>query len=812
MAIIGQRKDIARPWVFHKHQVIACAIITLYFYRFHPFNTKTMAKKKEASDIMEKAKFWNDMKEETIRAVLAILAFVITLLTLLASFGKAGPVGLYGYLFFTRLFGVGYFLIPLLFAMVGIALLRGLEKKFPAYKTVGSFVFFLSALGLIHIIGTALGDQATRLAGIFGYWVAHPLILIMATPATSILLTALVIISVFVLFEMHITAEHLMFWRLFRRSSEEEATGNDKMKKTGPVEMDEAEEANIDAALAENALAMSEMQKSKPVEAKTRKQSAPKEDLGDEETPAAFTPPAQVPLMKPFTPPPLSLLERDKGKAETGDIKANANIIKRTLQNFGITVEMDEISIGPSVTRYALKPAEGVKLARITGLNNDLSLALAAHPIRIEAPIPGKSLVGIEVPNTAKTTVGLATLLGSEDFQNSEKPLLVSLGKDIAGKAHFSNLAKAPHALVAGATGSGKSVTIHALITSLLYRNSPENLRFVMIDPKRVELTLYNKIPHLLGPVITNPKQAVLALKQMGKEMARRYDILEKNQVQNIESYHKTIVAPALEAFKKETDEKTKEELTKQLPEQMPYIVIIIDELADIMQTYPRELESAIVRLAQMSRAVGIHLVISTQRPSVNVITGLIKANIPTRVALQVASQIDSRTILDQPGAEKLLGAGDMLYLGGEMAKPVRLQSAFISESEVKKVVKHIYEQYKDEIIGGMDLNIGVADSNGSAGGSSFGGGMDLEGGSLEDDDDMYEPARETVIETNKASTSLLQRKLGIGYSRAAKLMDMLEERGVIGPANGSKPREIIGVGAGMEQGTGAAPQSEEVA
>jgi S-DNA-T family DNA segregation ATPase FtsK/SpoIIIE len=768
----------------------------------------SMAKKKETSDIIEKAKFWNEMKDETKRAILAILAFVVTLLSLLASFGKAGPIGLYGYLFFTRLFGIGYFLIPLIFAMIGIALLRGLQKKFPAYKTIGAIVFFLSALGLIHIIGTELGNLTTRLAGVFGYWVAAPLIKIMATPASSILLVALVIISTFILFELHITAEHLMFWRWFKRNEEEEIDGKEKTKKTGAVEMDEEEEANIDAALAENALAAAEMQKSKAAMPEPKQKKLSKKDDMDDEDAGSFVPAPQVPLMKPFTPPPTSLLERDKGKAETGDIKANANIIKRTLQNFGITVEMDEISIGPSVTRYALKPAEGVKLSRIVGLNNDLSLALAAHPIRIEAPIPGKSLVGIEVPNTAKTTVGLATLLSSEDFQNSEKPLLVAMGKDIAGKAHFSNLAKAPHALVAGATGSGKSVTIHALITSLLYRNSPENLRFVMIDPKRVELTLYNKIPHLLCPVITNPKQAVLALKHMGKEMARRYDILEKNQVQNIESYHKTVVAPALEAVKKEDNEKTKEELTKQLPDTMPYIVIIIDELADIMQTYPRELESAIVRLAQMSRAVGIHLVISTQRPSVNVITGLIKANIPTRVALQVASQIDSRTILDQPGAEKLLGAGDMLYLGGEMAKPVRLQSAFISEAEVKKVVKHIYDQYKDEIIGGIDMNLGTGDSSG--GSSSMGGGMDLDGGSLEDDDDMYEPAREAVISAGKASTSYIQRKLGVGYSRAAKLMDMLEERGVIGPANGSKPREVIGgVGAGMEQSAGTAPSEE---
>jgi S-DNA-T family DNA segregation ATPase FtsK/SpoIIIE len=374
----------------------------------------------------------------------------------------------------------------------------------------------------------------------------------------------------------------------------------------------------------------------------------------------------------------------------------------------------------------------------------------------------------------------------------------MSLGKDITGRAHFSNLGKAPHMLIAGATGSGKSVSIHALITSLLYRNSPDTMKFIMIDPKRVELTLYNKIPHLLTPVITDPKKAILALKWAAKEMSRRYDILEKNSARDIDSYHKNVLAPAVTKIQNSTKEQLKDGGAT-LPDTMPYIVVIIDELADIMQSYPRELESAIVRLAQMSRAVGIHLVISTQRPSVNVITGLIKANIPTRIALQVASQIDSRTILDQMGAEKLLGAGDMLYLGGEMSKPIRLQSAYISESEVKRVVKFIVDQYKDEIANTINLTTAPTEAGATA---AFDAMSDND--SLEDDDDKYETAREAVITANKASTSFIQRKLGIGYSRAAKLMDMLEERGVIGAANGSKPREIIGVG-----GSGASDAGE---
>ena len=492
-----------------------------------------------------------------------------------------------------------------------------------------------------------------------------------------------------------------------------------------------------------------------------------------------------------YVPPPLSLLAKDSGKPNVGDVKANANIIKRSLSNFGIEVEMDEVTIGPTVTRYALKPAEGVKLSRIVGLQSDLALALAAHPIRIEAPIPGKSLVGIEIPNKGKSVVGLATLLADEKFSKSDKPLMVALGRGINGSAHFANMAKMPHVLIAGATGSGKSVTIHSVIASLLYRNGPDDLRFIMIDPKRVELTLYKAIPHLLTPVITDAKKAVLSLKWAAKEMDRRYDILEKESVRDIDSYHKTVL----------TDKKRNSDDAPLDP--MPYIVIIIDELADIMQAYPRELESAIVRLAQMSRAVGIHLLLSTQRPSVNVITGLIKANVPSRVALQVASQIDSRTILDYAGAEKLLGAGDMLYAASDMPQPERIQSAFVSESELKAVVEWIVSHNEP---GGADEIV--------LGGSVSPDKTIFDSGSLEDsgsEDDLYEDARSTVIETGKASTSFLQRKLGVGYARAARLVDMLEERGVVGPGIGAKPRDVlVKPGDGLMDVPGVVPASAD--
>ncbi len=752
-----------------------------------------MAKKKDFSK-GSKTHVLEEIGTGTLHTIFAILSFLIAVISLLAAFGKAGVVGDYAFIFFSRMFGIGYYLIPIVLIMLGVTFLQGLKKKFQLSKGIGALLFFLSGLGLIHIAYEGAG-------GVFGRIIDYLFLRSIDYIATTILMVAVLIISVFMTFNLHVSWEMIM--SLFKKKVREDDLEDGEYSK-GRFDEDEedieglaaaasAKEADQLSAREIEAAAAKARMDALAAEKKRNRGGGDVDILNDDGS--GFAASFAMPSLKPFTPPPLSLLEKDRGKPETGDIKANANIIKRTLQNFGITVEMDEISIGPSVTRYALKPAEGVKLSRIVGLNNDLALALAAHPIRIEAPIPGKSLVGIEVPNTAKTTVGLATLLSATAFQESEKPLYVSLGKDIAGEAHFSNLAKAPHMLIAGATGSGKSVTIHALITSLLYRNSPESMKFIMIDPKRVELTLYNKTPHLLTPVITDPKKAILALKWAAKEMSRRYDVLEKNSARDIDSYHKNVLAPAVKKLKDSKIEGLKDSQNTQtnLPETMPYIIIVIDELADIMQTYPRELEAAIVRLAQMSRAIGIHLVISTQRPSVNVITGLIKANIPTRVALQVASQIDSRTILDQMGAEKLLGAGDMLYLGGEMSKPVRLQSAYISESEVKKVVKFIADQYKDEINDTINFSATPTEPGSSAAFDAMSASD-----SLEDDDDMYEPAREAVITANKASTSFIQRKLGIGYSRAAKLMDMLEERGVIGAANGSKPREIIGVGGSV--------------
>jgi len=695
----------------------------------------------------------DSLQEETRYGILAILFIALGVFFLLARFGYAGLVGEYTYEGLAFLFGNGYLLIPLVFVVMGSSFFKAIKPNFVAHRLIGGLILFVSSLGILSIV--AQNDEA---GGIIGRTLASPLLNLFDLYVSLIILSTLSLISIFIIFDTRLTfAMSLFGFKLFGEKDKDE-TKDEEDDFEEEIEEDEEEE---------------EPQKATP---KPRPLSKPKEDGPvDEGTFAGLLSFVSKKGQASFTPPPLSLLSRDSGKPGVGDIKSNSNVIKRTLANFGINVEMDEISIGPSITRYALKPAEGVKLSRIVNLQNDLALALAAHPLRIEAPIPGKSLVGIEIPNSQKTTVGLASILSSKEFSASESPLLVGLGRGISGGAHFANLAKAPHMLIAGATGSGKSVTIHTIITSLLYRNPPERLRLIMIDPKRVELTLYNKIPHLLTPVITDAKKAIVALRWAAKEMDRRYNILEEESVRDIQSYHKNILEPKLAEAKKKTDEETEEEI-----EMMPYIVIIIDELADIMSSYPRELESAIVRLAQMSRAVGIHLILSTQRPSVEVITGLIKANIPSRVALQVASQIDSRTILDSPGAEKLLGAGDMLYLSGEMSKAIRLQSAFITENEVKKVVSHLATQYENEVID--TINFESEAKSGGIFNSSIDG---------DDDDDLYEDARMSVVEAGKASASYLQRKLKVGYARAARLLDMLEERGVVGPADGAKPRDV---------------------
>jgi S-DNA-T family DNA segregation ATPase FtsK/SpoIIIE len=726
---------------------------------------KTRRKKNDTEDVIERI-----VSSEALRGVFAIFLVAFAGFLVLAELGGGGKTGVFVYSWFAWLLGVGYLLLPLSLVLIAVLIFRSFERTFGWVQLASMVVFLLSALGLVNLAFSGKG-------GVLGEGVSGTIVSLVDTTATVIFLIAFILAALIIAFDVNLVALFRAIKEWFLAERTEEPTPLDEVPVTGLAENSEEDEPEE--------YEEEEAEEEKP-EPEVKRFEQKETSAGAEGFPIIAA------TGSTYTPPPVALLAKNKGKPEVGDVKANMNIIKRTLQNFGITVEMDEASIGPTVTRYSMKPAEGVRLSKIVALQSNLELALAASPLRIEAPIPGKSLVGIEVPNIARTTLGMAPLITDEQFAGSDKPLLTALGRSINGAAQFADLARMPHMLVAGTTGSGKSVTIHNFVVSLLYRCGPERLRFIMVDPKRVELTLYNSIPHLLTPVITDAKKAILALKWLAKEMERRYNILETERVRDIASYHENVLKPALEKGVKEG---------QPAPEAMPYIVVIIDELADIMTSYPRELEGGIVRLAQMSRAVGIHLVLSTQRPSVKVITGLIKANIPARLALQVASQIDSRTILDASGAEKLLGAGDMLFLSGEMAKPRRIQAPYISEAEVKKVVQFIAKQNEATIPSELTL---ADDSKQNGGTDAIFASMESE----EDGDELYGEAKKTVLEAGKASTSYLQRKLGVGYARAAKLIDMLEDRGVIGPADGAKPREVIGAGNADE--LAAAPAESE--
>ncbi len=659
------------------------------------------------------------LSQETRDSIVAIAAFVVAILLILAWFGTAGRIGTLAYRALGTLLGKGYALLPVSLLLISTALLFSLKQKFVTLPLVGAGLFLLSTLGLLEIFfGAGTG-------GLAGSFVARPAVYLFDTVASAIIFSSFFVVSILIMFNASLR-------RSFERAPKPESTP--LVAPAGQV-ITVAEDAMEEAPDEPEPVRQKHDDSRKNVSPEVMK--ALKKKASD------------------YALPPLSILNSDQGKPSAGDIKANGNIIQRTLQDFGIPVEMGEVSVGPSVTQYTLKPAQGIKLSRIVALQNDLALSLAAHPIRIEAPIPGKSFVGIEIPNRAISLVGLRSLLDREEYQKGG-PLAFSLGKNVAGEPMYADLARMPHLLIAGATGSGKSIAIHSLLMSLLYKNTPLSLRLVMIDPKRVELAHYHDIPHLLTPVITEAKDAISALRWTVREMEERFKILHNVRKRDIVSYNSSG-----EEF-------------------MPYIVVIIDELADLMAAFGREVEASVVRIAQMARAVGIHLVVSTQRPSVEVITGLIKANITSRIAFQVASQIDSRTILDGAGAEKLLGNGDMLYLAGDAGRPRRIQGAFVTELEVKKTAEFILGQdaeadYNADILAGR--------SNGIRGTGDY---------DDEPDDELYQEAYGLVCEAGKASASYLQRRLKVGYARAARLLDMLEERGVIGPGDGAKAREIL--------------------
>ncbi|MBZ5200201.1 DUF87 domain-containing protein [Planomicrobium chinense] len=461
--------------------------------------------------------------------------------------------------------------------------------------------------------------------------------------------------------------------------------------------------------------------------------------------------------------PPLDLLTLPPHSDQSGEysgIQKNAKKLEKTFQSFGVRAKVTQVHLGPAVTKYEVLPDTGVKVSKIVSLHDDLALALAARDIRIEAPIPGKSAIGIEVPNSEVAIVSLREVLESEENDKPESKLLFGLGRDVTGQAVMTELNKMPHLLVAGSTGSGKSVCINGIITSIIMRAKPHEVKMMMIDPKMVELNVYNGIPHLLAPVVTDPRKAAQALKKIVSEMERRYELFSHTGTRNIEGYNEYV-----RVFNEENEEKHPK---------LPFIVVIVDELADLMMVASNEVEDAITRLAQMARAAGIHLIIATQRPSVNVITGVIKANIPSRIAFAVSSAIDSRTILDMGGAEKLLGRGDMLFLGAGKSKPVRVQGAFLSDSEVEKVVDFAIEQQKAQYQEDMIPT-------------------EVEESAIDDDtDEIYDEAVQLVSEMQTASVSMLQRRFRVGYSRAARIIDQMEQRGVVGPYEGSKPRTVL--------------------
>ncbi|OGN05175.1 MAG: hypothetical protein A2925_01330 [Candidatus Yanofskybacteria bacterium RIFCSPLOWO2_01_FULL_44_22] len=698
-----------------------------------------------------------DISQETRNSILGIGSFILAILSVLSFVNMAGRAGDIFNVVSKSLFGWGFFLVPVAFLLLGLSFVKSLSRKIYLSAVFGTAVFVLSILAIFFVIGDGAFSQRVDQGGYLGVILGFPVLELTGFSASLVIFVALIFVSL-------LLSLNIPLYRLLRKEEDEEdkpLVDHIVVKKGGEI---------IDP----------ENEKLKKPESKAVAAKAVKAEPSDKEFMIKHIKAGKWNL------PPLELLHGDQDQPTSGDINASANIIKRTLNNFGIDVEMGEVSVGPTVTRYTLRPAVGVKLSKITALHPDLSLALAAHPIRIEAPIPGKSLVGIEVPNKKVAIIGLRNMLEMDDYRKSKYFLPLAVGRDVAGMPVYSGLEKMPHLLVAGATGSGKSVCINTILLSLLYKHSPEVLKMILVDPKRVELTLYNGIPHLITPVITDGKKVLGALRWAVGEMDKRFDALSKSGARDVFSYNAKMTA-------------AKEEI-------MPFIVIVIDELADLMAAYGRDVEAAIVRLAQMSRAVGIHLIVSTQRPSVEVITGLIKANITSRIAFQVASQVDARTILDMSGAEKLLGNGDMLYLAGDTGKPRRLQGSLVSEKEVKDVVKFIKMQAEELEMGEEEEGLKV-DFNAPAhvGGGDTGGG--------DDGDDLYEDAREVVVAAGKASASLLQRRLKVGYARAARLLDILEEKGVIGPGEGAKPRDVYvkpGGGAMLAGETGINADTDE--
>lgn len=710
----------------------------------------------------------NDFKIEldshVARDVGAVIYFGLSIIFFLVITNHAGIVGNWLNNYLRLLFGIGTFALPVVLLILAVTLFFSKRIKLNTGRYIGMVLLTFSSLGLVHM-GTEqelMLDDVQSYGGYIGFMSSVLLRLSISDSGAKVVLVTLFLVGLILTFSLSLRE---IFQSLIpHRKIRWEVT--DKRKITplldkGKTELNivkpqltksndlEEQEKEKKPSPKNNDKIFRELEINKPSSIKKKETAEMKQDETDYSS---------------WQLPPLNLLSSDSSEVYVSDkvLKDNAEKIRQKLSQFDIEVTMKDVNIGPTVLQYTLQPEEGVKLNKITGLKNDLALALAAKALRIEAPIPGKSLVGIEVPNEKRMVVHLREMIESEEFSSFKSKLRLVIGRDVAGTPVIDDLSGMPHLLIAGATGSGKSVGMNTFLLSLLYQNSPQDLKFIMVDPKRVELTPYNGIPHLLTPVITDPDKAHSALKWAVAEMNRRYQDFAEKGYKNIAEYNETEGKP------------------------LHKIVIVIDELADLMmQANKKETEALICRIAQMARAVGMHLILATQRPSVNVITGVIKANIPTRIAFTVTSGVDSRTIIDSVGAEDLLGMGDMLYLPGNMSQPIRVQGVYVSTKEIERVTNHIKltiePNYDDSIV---STGVGMGEGG-------FDTGMVGTGGDGMDQDNLYNEALELIRSTGKASASLLQRRLSVGYARAARLLDILEEHGIIGPTNGAKPREI---------------------
>lgn len=693
----------------------------------------------QSPGLFEDLNFDLELDPKVVREILAVVLIGLGLFILLAIMGGAGNFG--NVIFEALRLGFGWtgFIFPIMLIGAGIAMFYPVRYNFKAANVIGLILFVASLSSLFHVFlgpDTSYDYASTGDAGGFlGYLVTRFMLNALDFWASFLILLVIFLVSLSFVFGAPLK-------ELYMRTqfSLPKIPDFPDIKASGLPKGKSKKRAGVD-----------EDYDDVPVRKISNK--VPLIKNGAENKNSDFVP--QFVPTGDWTPPTIDLLSNSVTKVDSGNISQNVSIIQETLENFNVEVEMHEVNVGPTVTQYTLKPAAGIKLTRISGLTNDLALALAAHPIRIEAPIPGRSLVGVEVPNRKTSVVRLREVMESEVFQNIKSPLRLPLGRDVAGLPIATDLIKMPHLLIAGATGAGKSVFLNDLLISLLYQNSPSDLRLILVDPKRVEFANYSDVPHLLSPVIVDPHKTINALKWLVTEMERRYRVMSELKVREIRDYN------------------------KQNPDsKLPYIVLVIDELADLMAVSAREVEAYICRLAQMARAVGIHLILATQRPSVDVITGLIKANFPSRIAFAVTSGTDSRTILDTVGAEKLLGNGDMLFMPGDAAKPKRVQASYVSDKEIKAVTDALRSldapQYVEEVL-----------ADAAKGPGSF-------GGSNSEEDALTNEAIELVVKTGKASASYLQRRFRVGYARAARLLDILEEKGVIGPGEGSKPREVL--------------------